>query len=190
MKKTLAVLLALVLILAMAACAGTAGKSAYDIWLEAGHEGSEADFLNWLRGEQGEPGKDGEPGPQGPQGEPGVNVSSGFAFAPIRVGGEIVAYSISKGVADLNGHVVLPSTFNGLPVTHIEIDSFQNSRNMTKITIPNSVTSTGSYVFFGCVNLTDIFVQGYISRPSGWSPSWNGSSATIHWANCTCALCR
>ena len=38
------------------------GKSAYQIWLENGHEGSETDFLDWLRGETGEAGEDGEDG--------------------------------------------------------------------------------------------------------------------------------
>lgn len=30
---------------------GLPGKSAYEIWLDAGHTGTEEDFLNWLRGE-------------------------------------------------------------------------------------------------------------------------------------------
>ena len=33
--------------------AGADGKSAYQIWLEAGNEGSEDDFLNSLKGEKG-----------------------------------------------------------------------------------------------------------------------------------------
>ena len=36
---------------------GDDGKSAYEIWLEAGNEGSEADFLASLRGETGDDGK-------------------------------------------------------------------------------------------------------------------------------------
>lgn len=36
--------------------AGVAGKSAYEIWLEAGNTGTEEDFLNSLKGEQGEDG--------------------------------------------------------------------------------------------------------------------------------------
>jgi len=29
------------------------GKSAYEIWLDNGHTGTEADFLNWLKNENG-----------------------------------------------------------------------------------------------------------------------------------------
>ncbi|MDR3235018.1 MAG: collagen-like protein [Planctomycetaceae bacterium] len=47
---------------------GADGKSAYEIWLEAGNSGSEADFLLSLQG---------EPGPQGIQGEKGENGTDG-----------------------------------------------------------------------------------------------------------------
>lgn len=48
---------------------GEDGKSAYQIWLESGNEGTEQDFINSLKGEQG---IQGETGPQGPQGEQGI----------------------------------------------------------------------------------------------------------------------
>ena len=56
---------------------GAQGKSAYDLWLEAGNVGTEADFLLSLKGEtgpqgpKGGPGDPGETGPQGPQGDQG-----------------------------------------------------------------------------------------------------------------------
>ncbi len=50
---------------------GTDGKSAYDIWLENGHSGSESDFLDWLKGEKGDTGAQGATGPQGATGATG-----------------------------------------------------------------------------------------------------------------------
>ena len=53
---------------------GAQGKSAYDLWLEAGNVGTEADFLLSLKGEtgpQGPKGDTGETGPQGPKGDTG-----------------------------------------------------------------------------------------------------------------------
>lgn len=41
---------------------GDDGKSAYQIWLDNGHEGSEEDFLNWLKGDQGQQGQQGQQG--------------------------------------------------------------------------------------------------------------------------------
>lgn len=38
---------------------GQDGKSAYETWIDLGHEGTEADFIEWLKGE---PGKDGDIG--------------------------------------------------------------------------------------------------------------------------------
>ena len=35
---------------------GTNGKSAYEIWLDEGHTGSQADFLEWLKGKSGSDG--------------------------------------------------------------------------------------------------------------------------------------
>lgn len=53
---------------------GTNGKSAYEIWIDNGHTGTETDFLNWLKGDTGNTGPQGSTGntgPQGPQGEKG-----------------------------------------------------------------------------------------------------------------------
>ena len=38
---------------------GENGLSAYEIWLNDGHTGTETDFLNWLKGQDGSNGKDG-----------------------------------------------------------------------------------------------------------------------------------
>lgn len=70
---------------------GTDGKSAYQIWLDNGHTGTETDFLNSLKGAPGKDGvngKDGAPGTpgkdgnRGPQGLPGTNGKDGSPGAP------------------------------------------------------------------------------------------------------------
>lgn len=51
---------------------GSDGKSAYDIWLDAGNIGTEQDFIDYLKGIDGKDGKDGingEDGAPGPAGE-------------------------------------------------------------------------------------------------------------------------
>lgn len=50
---------------------GPAGPSAYEIWLDAGNEGTEADFLASLVGPEGPEGPQGPEGPEGPQGPEG-----------------------------------------------------------------------------------------------------------------------
>lgn len=44
---------------------GTDGKSAYQIWLDNGHSGTETDFLNSLKGAKGDPGQNGTNGQDG-----------------------------------------------------------------------------------------------------------------------------
>src|SRR5699024_4373232 len=66
--------------------AGEPGKSAYEIAVEHGFEGSEEEWLASLKGEKGDTGpqgppgsdgKDGEQGPQGPKGDKGDRGTAG-----------------------------------------------------------------------------------------------------------------
>ena len=60
---------------------GIDGKSAYQIWLDNGHTGTEADFLTWLKGKDGTNGlngKDGKDGTNGTNGQDGINGKSAY----------------------------------------------------------------------------------------------------------------
>src|SRR5271157_4597088 len=52
-----------------------------------------------------------------------------------------------------------PTNINGLPVTSIGDQAFNNSTNLTNVTIPNSITNIGAGVFDGCASLTAITVD-------------------------------
>ena len=69
MKKFFAIALALVMLLALASC--TAGKSAYDLAVENGFEGTEAEWLESLKGATGAKGEKGDPGEAGVAGKDG-----------------------------------------------------------------------------------------------------------------------
>ena len=56
---------------------GPDGKSAYDIWLEAGNTGTEEDYLASLKGVDGAQGPKGDTGEQGPQGIQGPKGETG-----------------------------------------------------------------------------------------------------------------
>lgn len=65
---------------ALCACAptnGEAGKSAYEIAVENGFEGTEAEWLESLKGDKGETGSQGNQGVQGPQGSQGNQGAQG-----------------------------------------------------------------------------------------------------------------
>ena len=57
---------------------GIDGKSAYQIWLDNGHSGTETDFLNSLKGAKGDPGKDGQNGTPGTNGKNGADGKSAY----------------------------------------------------------------------------------------------------------------
>lgn len=89
--------------------AGTAGKSAYQSWLDQGHVGTEAQFIASLAGAPGNPGAPGAPGAPGPQ-----------------AGQEIASTDIttSPGIQTVNstyvtlGQVVVPA---GTPAHEVEV---------------------------------------------------------------------
>ena len=73
---------------------GVDGKSAYEIWLENGHEGTETDFLAWLKGQDGKDGVDGEDGQDGKDGKDGVDGEDGrgISFIEYNEDGDLVIH--------------------------------------------------------------------------------------------------
>ena len=59
--------------------------------------------------------------------------------------------------------VVIPSTYNGKPVTSISEIAFRFCDGLTSITIPNSVTSIGDYAFCQCDDLTSITIPSSVT---------------------------
>jgi hypothetical protein len=91
---------------------------------------------------------------ENPGGGDTVVGSDGLSFTPINSG---TAYEVAKGTATASA-IVIPSVYNGLPVTAIANGGFSQSTTVTSVTIPNSVTSIGSYAFEGCTGLTSITI--------------------------------
>ena len=82
---------------------GQDGKSAYQIWLDNGHSGTEQDFLNWLKGEKGDQGQQGTPGQDGANGQDGQNGKDGVGIADIKIenGKLYVKYTNGNDYVDL-----------------------------------------------------------------------------------------
>ena len=58
------------------------------------------------------------------------------------------------------GHLPLPAVLNGLLVTAIADGAFVSRALLTSVTIPDSVTSIGSYAFEHCTSLTSVLFTG------------------------------
>jgi hypothetical protein len=52
--------------------------------------------------------------------------------------------------------VTIPTSINGLTVTSIGVDAFENASSLTSAMIPNGVTSIGDSAFYYCTSLTNV----------------------------------
>ena len=92
------------------------------------------------------------------------------------------SYSVSACNESAKGELLIPSTYNGLPVTSIGSSAFYYCEILTSVTIPDSVTSIGERAFVGCTSLTSITIPdsvisignsafyntAYYKNPSNW----------------------
>ena len=72
------------------------------------------------------------------------------------------SYSVKRGTCT-DAEIVIPSVYNGKPVTSIADEAFSYSGLLTRITIPNSVTSIGMYAFQYCNRLTSITIPDSVT---------------------------
>lgn len=93
-------------------------------------------------------------------------------------------YTVSAGKYYDETDVVIPATYNGKKVTKIANSAFsyvKNKENIKSITIPNSVTSIGSYAFSGCSSLTSITIPNSVTSIGGGAFKSCSSMKTVWW---------
>ena len=88
--------------------------------------------------------------------EPDATVGSeGLRYALINNG---TAYKVSGIGTCSDLDIVIPSTYNGLPVTKIGDRAFNQRSNLTSISIPDTITAIGDGAFYYCVGLTSVYI--------------------------------
>lgn len=60
------------------------------------------------------------------------------------------SYSVAGHNITTENKIIIPNTYNGLPVTSIENSAFLACTSLTSVTLPNSIKSIGDNAFFNC----------------------------------------
>lgn len=66
------------------------------------------------------------------------------------------SYTLSYMYLGKKGDVVIPSEYNGLPITRIRKNVFWNEHYVENLTIPATVTHINDYAFENCINLEKV----------------------------------
>jgi hypothetical protein len=99
--------------------------------------------------------------------------SSSFAGLPTMPWWQVLlSYTTNAGAITITGcselcgtvAVSLPASINGLPVTSLGANVFENFTNLTSVTIPNSVTSIGEAAFQDCTSLTYVTIGSGVTN--------------------------
>ena len=76
-----------------------------------------------------------------------------------------------------SGSLIIPRTIEGKSVAKIQRLAFSDCNRLTKVTIPDSVTSIGEYSFVDCSSITSITIPDSVDS-IGWGAFRNCSSLT------------
>ncbi len=77
---------------------------------------------------------------------------------------DVDGYYTVTGYRGEDTEVVIPSTYEGHPVTGIGDSAFAGCTHLRGITIPNSVTSIGRSAFSGCTSLSGVTIPSSVKR--------------------------
>ena len=72
------------------------------------------------------------------------------------------AYEVSSDSTHAT-HIVIPSEYNGLPVTRIGNDAFIEFRNLKSIYIPDSIIRIGVRAFYLCTSITSVSMPNSVT---------------------------
>ena len=91
------------------------------------------------------------------------------AFVPSIVFADPLTYEVEEETVTVvdcdesaSGELVIPSSYQGKPVTSIGSSAFYSCGKLTSVTIPDSVTSIGKWPFSGCSSLTSVTISKFV----------------------------
>ncbi len=76
-------------------------------------------------------------------------------------------------------NVLIPSFYDGLPVTSISEAAFYNCASLESITIPDSITSIEDYAFGWCPSLASVTIGNGVTSIGSFAFSWCPSLTSV-----------
>lgn len=73
------------------------------------------------------------------------------------------SYSVTGIISTTDTEIIIPSTYEGKPVTAIGKNAFRLRSRLTSVTIPDSVISIGDQAFLGCRSLTSVTIGNSVT---------------------------
>ncbi|MDR0441955.1 MAG: leucine-rich repeat domain-containing protein [Treponema sp.] len=89
----------------------------------------------------------------------GIESSGSLVFVPINGG---IEYEVGPSPT-MTGHVEIPAKYNGKSVVRIGEMAFFDNRNITGVTIPDSIKSIGHAAFNGCSKLAGVTIPNSVT---------------------------
>ena len=66
-------------------------------------------------------------------------------------------------------NLTIPSKLNGMKITQIDLNAFGESKKLTKVTIPDTVTTIGDLAFKNCTSLKEVTIPASVTEIGFWA---------------------
>ena len=66
-------------------------------------------------------------------------------------------------------NLTIPSKLNGMKITQIDFNAFSGNKKLTKVTIPDTVTTIGDLAFNNCTSLKEVTIPASVTEIGFWA---------------------
>ena len=90
-----------------------------------------------------------------------------------------VAYTVSGLTAGSTAtEIIVPNTYNSLPVTGIDAGAFEGNTNIKTVVLPETIVSVGENAFYGCTALESVECADF-AQAETWNEYWYGDMTNL-----------